>query len=221
MAIQSKNFISIVALGGQNPQIINVDFLKDNKIIPIDKAPFDQLFRQEKPAKKIISVPGLANLVLGNIEFVIDEGRFQIRETAISEWVETNIIDIAERYFEVLRFTPLKLVGVNLNSMITFETLEEAGKFQELFLSKDSQLAGIVSKGDITASIVLRYPYSGQNNRVTLTIEQPNKENKKRIVNFNYEFDFTDWTNFRSELDKISEIADYADSIVDQLLKAI
>ncbi|MCK4819585.1 hypothetical protein KA005_27705 [bacterium] len=47
MASQSKNFISIVALGGQNPQILNVDFLKNNKIIPIDEAPFDQLFKQE------------------------------------------------------------------------------------------------------------------------------------------------------------------------------
>jgi len=223
MANQSKNFISIVALGGQNPQILNVDFLKDNKIIPIDEAPFDQLFRQEKPVKKYISLPGLANLVLGNIELVIDEGRFQVRETAISEWIDTKIIDIAKRYFEVLSYTPLKMIGLNFNSTIVFDTPEEAENCQQLCLPKDSKLAKIISRDNIniSASSVLRYPYGDDGGRIMLTIKQPNKENNRRIVNSNYEFDFTDWTNFGSELNKISEIADYADGIVEQLLKAI
>ena len=208
MAGWSKNFISIVALGGQNPQILNVDFLKDNKIIPIDEAPFDQLFRQEKPVKKYISLPGLANLVLGNIELVIDESRFQVRETAISEWVDTKIINIAKKYFEVLPYTPLKMVGLNFNSTIVFNTTEDAESCQQLCLPKDSQLAKIISRDNlnISASLVLRYPYGDDGGRIMLTIEQPNKENNRRIVNFNYEFDFTDWTNFRSEIDKISQI---------------
>lgn len=221
MAELSKNFISFVALGGQNPQILNLDFLKANDIIPVKEPPFDELLKQEKPVKKFVSVPGFANLVLENIEFIVDERRFQIREKDLSEWTDTRILEIAKKYFEVLRYTPLKLVGVNLNSTITFKTTEEAGKFQELFLSKDGRLAQIISMDNVTASIVLRYPYANKRGRVMLTVDQPNKENKKRTVNFNYEFDFTDWANFRSELDKISEIADYADSIVDELLKDI
>ena len=49
MAEINKNFISFVALGRPNPQILNVDFLKDNKIVPVDEPPFDKLFQQEKP----------------------------------------------------------------------------------------------------------------------------------------------------------------------------
>jgi len=221
MASQNKNFISFVALGGPNPQILNIDFLRNNKILEFDQEPFASLSVQEKLVKKFLSVPGFANLVLENIEFIVDEGRFQISEKDLSEWTDTRIIEIAKKYFDVLPYTPLKLVGVNLNSTITFESGEEASKFQELFLPKDGRLAQIISMDNITASTVLRYRYPDEMGRVMLTVDQPNKENKKRTVNFNYEFDFTDWANFRSELDKLPQIAYYADSIVDQLLKGI
>jgi len=221
MAELSKNFISFVALGGQNPQILNIDFLKAGDIIPVNQPPFDELLKQEKPVKKFVSVPGFANLVLDNIEFIVDESRFQIREKGISEWSDTKILEIAKKYFEVLRYTPLKLVGLNLNSIITFGSSKEATSFQELFLSENSRIVGIIGKDKIAASIVFRYPYSNQGARITLTIEQPNKENKKRAVNFNYEFDFTSWTKFGSELGKISEISNYFDSIIQKLLEAI
>ena len=221
MASQSKNFISLVALGGQNPQILNLDFLKINDIIPVSEPPFDQLLKEERPVKKFVSVPGFTNLVIGNLEFIVDEQRFQIRDSAVSEWMETKIIDIAKKYFEVLPYTPLKLVGVNLNSTITFHSSEEAINCQQLCLPQDSGLARIISQDNVSASSILRYPYRDDGGRVTLTIEQPNKENNKRLVNFNYEFDFTDWVNFRSELGKISEIAEYSESILGQLLEAI
>jgi hypothetical protein len=221
MATQSKNFISFVALGGLNPQILNVDFLKASSIISVNDPPFDKLLKQGVAPDKFISLPGFANLVVANIEFLVDEQRFQLRDTKISEWAETNILDIANKYFQVLPYTPLKLVGVNLNSTITFATSEEAHNCQKLCLPKDSQLARIISNDSISASSVLRYPYSDDGGRITLTIEQPSRENKKRAVNFNYEFDFTDWSKFRGELGKISEIAAYSDSILDQLLGAI
>jgi len=221
MAELSKNFLSFVALGGQNPQILNLDFLKAKDIIPVKEPPFDELLKQEKPMKKFVSIPGLANLALGNIEFVIDEGRFQIRETAISEWVETKIIDIAKKYFEVLPYTPLKLVGINLNSTIAFDTLEETVNCQQLCLPKGSQLERIISRNNITASLVLRYPYRDDGGRIMLTIEQPNKENNKRTVNVNYEFDFTDWGSFNRELAKFSYIAGYSESVLAKLIKAI
>jgi hypothetical protein len=221
MANLKRNFLSLVALGRPNPQILTVDFLKVNKIISTDEPPFDKLFQQEKAVKKFLSVPGFTNLVLGNIEFIVDETRFQIREDGISGWTETKIIDIAKKYFEVLRYTPLNLVGINLNSIITFDTSEEAHNCQKLCLPEDSQLARIISNDNIIASSVLRYPFSDGEGRITLIIEQPDKENKKRVVNFNYEFDFIDWTRFKSELEKVPEIGAYSDSILDRLLGAI
>jgi hypothetical protein len=223
MANQSKNFISFVALGGLNPQILNIDFLKTNGIISTNDSPFDKLLKQGSTPDKFISLPGLANIVVANIEFLVDQQRFQIRDTKVSEWAETKILDIANRYFKVLSYTPLKLVGVNFNSTIAFDTSEEAGNFQELFFPRDNHIARIISKQGINASSILRYPYSdsGDGGHIQLTIEQPDTENRQRVVNLNYEFNFTDWATFRSELEKVPEIGKYCDHILEQFVKAI
>ena len=221
MASQTKNFISFVALGRPNPQIMNIDFLRSNKILPPEHEPYNDHPDREKKVRKFVSVPGFTNLVLEKIEFIVDEGRFQITEKDLSDWTDTKILKIAKRYFKVLPHTPLRVVGVNMNSTISFKTPEEAAKFQELLLPKDNLLAKIVSADTITSSIVLRYPYATQEGRATLTVDQPDKENKRRIVNFNREFDFTDWGTFESELDNISDVSKSAEFIIDQLLKAI
>lgn len=221
MAELSKNFISFVALGSQNPQILNVDFLKRERIVPIDQPPFDTLFQQKKPFSKFISTPVLSNLVLDTIEFIIDEQRFQIRDKSVTDWVDTKILYIAQRYFEILKYTPLKVVGINMNSKITFSTSKEEERFQRLFLMQESKIVQVLSKNNIRASTVLRYAYSDNGGRIALTIEQPKKINDERIVNFNYEFDFTDWTKFKSELMKFPDVAKYCDSVLNQLLEAI
>ena len=221
MASQSKNFISFVAIGRPNPQILNIDFLRNNRILPLEEESPGRLPDQEKDVKKFVSVPGFANLALENIEFIVDEGRFQITEKDLSEWTETKILEIAKRYFKVLPYTPLKVVGVNLNSTVSFKTSDEACRFQELLLPKDGRLAKILSADTVTASIVLRYSYPTQGGRAALTIDQPDKDNKKRVVNFNREFDFMDWQTFANELDKISDVSQYADSVIEHLLKVI
>ena len=221
MAEIRKDFISLVALGGQNPQILNVDFLKNNRIVSVDEPPFDKLFKQEKPFTKFVSTPVVSNLVLGNIEFVIDSGRFQIRDNVVSEWTETRIFNIAKKYFEVLSYTPLKTVGFNFNVTITFESPEQGESFQELFLPKESKIVAIISKKKIEADYVIRYPYSESGGRVMLTLSQSGKARDQRIVNCNYEFDFSDWEKCAAELKNVPELAKYFDCILDDLLKAI
>lgn len=221
MAEINKNFIGLVALGRLNPQILNVDFLKDNKIVPTDKPPFDKLFQQEEPFTRFVSTPVLSELLLENIQFIIEGGRFKIRDVDISEWAETKVLDIARKYFEVLHYTPLTVVGVNLNATITFGTPEESVNFQQLFLSENSKVLEIISKDNVDADLVLRYPYSDDGARITLTLNQDTKATNKRVVNFNYEFDFTDWTNFNSELSKFQQIGEYFNSVLSQLLKVI
>jgi hypothetical protein len=220
MATQSKNFVSFVALGGQNPQILSIDFLKANQIIEVEKPPFDELVKQDKPPVKFISVPSFTNLVIGKISFIVDEQRFIIREDGIQEWSETKILDIADKYFRVLPYTPLKVVGINFNSLVTFDTPEEAKRCQELCLGEDSKLAKIVGQDNILTSCVLRYEYGTHGDgRITLRIEQPNKEGTKRQINFNYEFDFTDWDTFRAKLQKVQDVSDYCDTILDKIME--
>jgi len=220
MAQLKKNYVSVIAIGDQNPQIINVDFLRDTKIISIDEPPFSELFRQKEPEIKFVSVPGLTNLALGNIEFLIDLGRFQVRDTAVSEWAETKVVDIARKYFEVLRYTPLKMVGFNFNSTVVFGDSVEAASFQRSFLPEDSPIQKIISKDILSASMALRYPYPEEEGRAMLTLEHLKQDNE-RTVNFNYEFDFADWAKFKDELGKFPEIAKYCDSILSKILKAI
>ena len=218
MAEIRKNFISLVALGRPNPQILNVDFLKSNKIVLMDDPPFDKLLQQEKPFTRFISTPVMSNLVMENIEFVVDEGRFQIRDTAVSEWSETKILDIAQKYFHVLPYTPLQIIGLNFNSTIMFSTPEEAANFQLLFLSKNNKIMQIICEDNITAGLVLSYPYSDNGGRILLTLNRPNEANDERTVNFNYEFNFIDWPNFNMELARVSGVGDYFDSTLDKLL---
>ena len=220
MAQLKKNYVSVVAIGDQNPQIINVDFLRDTKIISVDEPPFSELFQQKEPAIKFTSVPGLANLALGHIEFLIDLGRFQVRDTAVSEWIETKAIDIARKYFKVLSYTPLKIVGFNFNSTVVFDDSVEVASLQRAFLPEDSPIHEIISKDILSASTALRYPYPEEKGRALLTLGHLNQDDE-RALNFNYEFDFTDWIEFEAELGKFPEIARYCDSIFAQLLKAV
>jgi type IV secretory pathway component VirB8 len=104
-----------------------------------------------------------------------------------------------------------------------FDTSKEAQNFQELFFPQNSPVARIISKQSISASSMMRYPYSdsGGRGRIQLTVEQPDAENKRRVVNINYEFDFTDWVTFGNELKKVPEIGKYCDRILKQFLEAI
>jgi len=221
MANLKKNFISFVALGGQNPQIINVDFLKDNKIIPIDEPPFDELLKQEKPFTKFVSTPVFSNLALGPIEFIVDEQRFQIRDTSINNWTDTKILGIAQKYYEVLEYTPLKKVGINFNSELTFETSQEAVKFQKLFLPENVPILKIISNNDLTASIVLNYHEPDNEHNISLAINRLNETKNNRTINFNYEFYFIDWQQFNDQLVKIPEITKNCDEILCLLIEAI
>ena len=221
MANQTKNFISVVALGRQNPQILNVDWLINNGIISEKQPPFDDLFKEGRKLTNFLSTPPFTSLVLGPLEFIVDEQRFQIRDNSVAEWKDTIIFGIVQRYFEVLKHTPLQTVGVNLSYKIEFDNLDEAKKFQFLFLPNGIKIAEVIGTDDINATVDLRYPSPEEGVRAALSIGRFNEEENIRIINCNYEFDFTDWANFKEELEKMPTRAISSDSIISDLLKAI
>lgn len=221
MAQLKKNFVSMVLLGGPNPQILNVEFLKKNKIIPLDEPPFDRILQQEPPFTRFVSTPPFTNLVLGTIEFTVEINRFQVRDNSVVKWTDTRILDIVKQYFKVLRHTPINVVGINLNSTLSFDTPEEAANLQKLFLAEDSPIIGLVSGEGIVAGTAMSWPYSKGGGRIKFEIAQPDKAKGARTMNFNYEFGFIGWTEFEAELGNFSEITAYCDDILGQLLKAI
>jgi len=217
----NKKSVNVVVLGRQNPQILNIDFLKSNEIITVTESPFKELFEKEKPFDKFVSTPVFTNLVLGPIEFVVDERRFSIRDKTIDDWVDTSIFDIALRYFETLRYTPINIIGINFTSEIAFSKIEEQKRFQELFLVEKSTILKIVDNDNVNASIVLRYPYPNDRGRVTLSINPYSEKQSSRIINCNYEFDCNDVEILKELIGKISEKAEYFDKILNDVLERI
>ena len=219
MANIKKNFISLVVIGGPNPQILNVDFLKDNRILPENEPPFDKLLKQEQQFTKFVSVEAFSNLVMENIEFFVDNQRFQIRDSAIANWTDTKILSIAKRYFEVLPYTPLKVVGINLNSTIEFDNNEE-NAFEKLLLPLKAQIRTIVPPEATVTNATLAFPYTDTKGHIKLSISKPDEESRQ-TVNFNYEFEYEDKSQFEKQLEKLKEIAEYFDSILNNLMDRI
>ncbi len=217
MATIQKNFASVVALGDQNPSILNIDFLKNNKIISVDHSPFDQ-----KP--NFISTPPFATIGFGPVEIQVEEQRLQVREAGLSDW-NTSIFNIAMNYYKVLKYTPVKTVGLNLNCQIDFENAEESEVFQKLLLPEKSKIVEIISKDNVDVSIRLRYPHTDCG-KVLLTIDRSSPNKLQRQLNFNYEFNClkdgqTDWSMVETELSNIKNISDYFSDIIDKLLEAM
>ena len=218
MANIQKHFVSLVALGSQNPQILNEDFLKINKIIPAGQPPFDQ-------KTNFVSTPPFTTISFGPVEIIVEEQRFQIREGGLSDWTETSIFNIAMNYYKVLQYTPVKTFGLNLNSQIDFENAEEADKFQKLLLPEKSGITAIISEDNIDISLRLRYPYS-KNGQVLLTIEGVGPDKLKKQLNFNYEFNCfkdgqTNWLAVESEISNVNNLSNYFDQIINRIKEAI
>jgi hypothetical protein len=220
MANMNKNFISLIAIGGQNPQILNINFLRDNHILPSDNEPYKTLLKREKPCDRFVSVPGFTNLIIGNVEFIVDEQRFQVRANAISKWNDFGIAEITKAYFKTLPYTPLKIVGINFNSTISFADSVQSAKMQSLFLPEGSPILNILSQKQIIGSTILRYPFENDGGMITVTIDPPMDTNS-RAINFNYEFKFSGWPSFNKEIGKLSEIGNYCDSIITKLYEAL
>ena len=226
MAELCKNYASFVAVGSQNPQILNIDFISSNKIVSIDNEPYKSLIKGEKPFSKFISTPPFSNLVIGPLEFVVEEQRFQVRETGISDWNGTIVFDVATRYFEVLQYTPIRLAGINFNGTISFGDLDEAIRFQELFFPKSCELSEILSDEKVSANSVLRFPAPGHDGKIMFTLDSLNEKDLSRNFAFNYEFDCfhdnqTDWEKFKSELSSLDDLSCYVDTLLGKILKAI
>ena len=217
MAKIEKNFVSVVALGSQNPQILNEDFLKVNKIIPSEQSIFEK-------KTNFISTPILTTIAFGSVEIIVEERRFQIRHTNLPSWTETPIFDIVIKYYDVLKFTPVETAGFNFNCKIVFDSLEEANNFHKILLPDTSKIKEIISE-DVDVGMKLLYSYK-DNGRVLLTIERLIHEKSERVLNFNYEFSClkdgqTKWSIFKERLSKVDQLTQYFSDITGRLLEII
>lgn len=122
------NYKSIIAIGGFNPTILTPDFLSEYCSFKSDHTPSGQ------------TTFVATEVIYGNIKFQMELNRFQILLENIQDFKEKYPIEIMLAYLNVLKYTPLSLIGINFNYSLsdinkdaTIELLKDPYKTGECF----------------------------------------------------------------------------------------
>jgi hypothetical protein len=211
-----KNHISVVALGRQNPQILNPDFLEKYSILP-NKEPFSSFYKKEgQHFTEFISTPPFTHLVIKNVDFVVDEQRMQIKQVGIDNWTNSSVFDILIKYYKTLPHTPLQVVGVNLNYKIIFDNSSESEKFQKILFSQDHPIARLIKSDSIDTGMELAYSRKDKG-RMKIIIGK--LQDNFRIVNFNYEFDYKGIDDLELKSKEFGTVSNYCEDLFSSLIK--
>lgn len=159
--------LTIVAAGGQNPNIINHDFLVSKSIIA----------EATDPPVSIITPP-VSQLTYENFRITVEQARFVIDQKLTKD---TGLFasQYIKRYYEVLPYTPMSAFGVNLSGEVTWESEKEYFNFRDSSFGKGDLLRSATSTSNWLMGYSLKYnnsPYI-----TTLTIDPPSSDWKCRI----------------------------------------
>lgn len=201
-------FFSIIFIGRQNPQILTPAFLIDNDIIPKTREPFKTILagKEANPFTEFISTPVLASLRYSNISIVVEENRYQIQDNNFDDLISSPIIQITKDYFgKILRYTPLKIGGINFNGIIEFKDEKEEHSFDERLGIGRNKLSTFTGTSEIKYGMTFSYPYS--NGFIEVQLPKPKLPDMRQCgINFNYEFKYADMDSFVSNLDNIPSL---------------
>jgi hypothetical protein len=201
-------FVSVVLIGSQNPQILTHDFLVRHNILPSDEEPFRELLAREEGNQftEYVSVPVMTSLSYGPVSLIVEQNRYQARDSRFSAPAASPIFGITRRYFRVLPHTPFKLGGINLNGTIAFDDMPDERALDESLGIRASRLSELVGRDDFRAGLSVSCQWHGG----TIEIQMPKPKDRLQpaAVNFNYEFGYTDIDSFLSCLDDVSMVYD-------------
>jgi len=212
MPIFSPKFFSIVFLGSQNPQILNHDFLINNQILPIEKEPFKSIIegvsKEHPPFTQYISTPLVTTLTYKWISIIIEQHRYQIKDTHFNTPLESPIISIPKEYFgRVLRHTPITLGGINFGGNITFSDTDDEASFDEsLGINHQSlqvQLGLVRAQYSPKINLVWDDEQDGQ---FELDLKKSKSFPGACVVNFNFEFIYKDMDSFVKKIDEAGKV---------------
>ncbi len=213
-----EQLFSIVIIGRLNPQILNHNFLIDNEILPVGEEPFKSLLAKENgnPFTEFVSTPVLASIKYDSISMVIEESRYQIKDSNYGNPVSSPIVDITKKYLgEILKYTPMTVGGINLSGNITFDDEKDEQGFNERFgVNKD---ALITHAGTEDIRLGMNFAFKWLEGLVDVQIPKLMGSSNSRMINFNYEFQYTNMKDFFGNLDKVDQIHEKFSEILKSL----
>lgn len=124
------NYISLVALGNFNPAIVSPDFIKVD--CGLD---FGEPIEQSPPF-----VPVVKKLQFDKMLIIVDLERLELRETKIPDDLKTEVLNVFQSFYQVLPYTPLMAVGLNINCMLIFENDVERQSVEKKIASPESYI---------------------------------------------------------------------------------
>jgi len=159
-----NNFLSVICLGNFNPSILTPQFLSETFGIKFEKEPKFQL------------TPVLATVDCGDVLFLAELEKLQIVNKNLDDFRKTKIIDYFEQYLEVLKYTPIFVCGINLNT--------------EVSVSGSAYLKNFKDKAKIFESL--------ETNELTIDYKETiSKDGREDWISYNFEFVGKDNTVFR------------------------
>jgi len=198
-------FFSIVFLGSQNPQILNHDFLVNNKVLPLNKEPFKSLIKEankdKKPFTRFLSSPVVTSLTYKWISIIIDPNRYMIKDNKSIVASKSPIVLITKKYFgEILRYTPFKLGGMNFTGRINFNDADDEKNFDRKLGTDSEKFKSLIETDTVQYSTKINFPWN--NDQIELKVDKHRMTPQIADINFNFEFIYEDIDGFISKLDK-------------------
>lgn len=197
--ILNNNFTSITYLGNFNPNILTEKFLTDNEILG---------FLAEPIKTKTTSLA--SSIEYKDISIISDLKSFTVIEKKIDDFTKARNVAIASRYIDLIKYTPIKSSGLNLNANLRLPDIEDIvimlnlpGDINGFFGSESytvSTARSYAKKDSLIMSVSLSAKLS-HNTAINMGI----KRIKDDIFNYNYNF-------FVSLLDKDPENIGYIPS---------
>lgn len=221
MPIFGPKFFSVVLLGRQNPQILNHDFLIRNQVLPNKREPFKSLIKnssdEKPPFTQYLSTPLITTLVYKWISIIVDQERYQIKDSNNIVPSKSPIISITKKYFgELLRYTPFRLGGINFAGDLVFSDAEDEKAFDEKLGINCKKFEDYFKIDKAQYSTKISFPLEGdQENQIELRVDKPKRFSGTSSISFNFEFIYKKIDSF---IDKL-EGADKAYKIFQEILK--
>lgn len=209
MPLFSPIFFSIVFIGRQNPQILNHDFLIRNKVLPVEREPFRSLIKEssdKKPAfTEYLSTPVVTTLAYKWISIIVEENRFQIKDSNFKEPLKSPIVSITKKYFgEILRYTPFRFGGMNFAGKLSFLNEDDERDFDDRLGIDSKKFETNFKTKEVRYSSRISLPWSG--GQIELRVEKPKEGLKDGNMNFNFEYIYEDIDKFIGKLDGAEKV---------------